>query len=130
MYALRVTNHGVQAGLLLIVIHDGSVEPGPLRRPHLVLEAAVAPRDQHERPPARTAAGGFDGRTRLGRIRSAQRAADPIAAHAGPEARRGVKKGEGEGGGVEADEGGAGAEGGGEEQEDHAGVHRRGMGCE
>lgn len=77
---------GVEAGFLLIVIHDGGVEPRLLRRPHLLFKAAVAPRDQHESLPARAAAAaaGFDGLTRLGRLSGAQRAADPIAAHSGP----------------------------------------------
>lgn len=39
-------------------------------------------------------------------------------------ARWGVEESEGKSGGVKADEGGAGAEGG-EEEEDHTGAHRR-----
>jgi hypothetical protein len=77
---------GVEAGLLLVVIHDGRVKSHPLRLLHLVFEAAVAPGDQHESFPASVAAVSavLDGHARLDRVRSAQRAADPIAADAGP----------------------------------------------
>lgn len=115
MYTSRISNHGVQAALLLVIEYYGSPKSSTLCVPDLLLEAAHAPGDQNEpRISSATVAEGRpiipETRASVKGFRNVQRAADPESIDRNSEACRGVEEGEGEGLGAQVDEGVGGSE--------------------
>lgn len=111
--ACRVTNHGEETVLLLVVVDNGSRKPRVLRIPDFPLKATQSPSDQHKSTrtlPSALSTPITKREAGVNRIRKMKRSTDPRPINRHSEAGGRVDESEGEGFAPEVDDGGGGAE--------------------